>query len=53
MPSLGENADWYRAATLAERAAERRGSAAPATPMPGNAEFARRRDERWRSQTPF
>ncbi len=48
MPSLVEEADWYRAATLAERAA-----AAPAPAAAGNPELARRRLERWRSQTPF
>ncbi|HEV2843904.1 MAG TPA: type 2 lanthipeptide synthetase LanM family protein, partial [Thermoanaerobaculia bacterium] len=50
MPSLPEEADWYRATTLAERAAS-----LPRTGVPAevNANLAGRRLGRWRSQTPF
>lgn len=46
MPNLPEEADWYRAVTLAERAGT-------GSPSEVNAALAARRLDRWRSQTPF
>jgi type 2 lantibiotic biosynthesis protein LanM len=50
MPNLLDEADWYRATTLRERAAlgERKGA-----PVETDAERADRRLGRWRAQTPF
>ena len=50
MSNLFEEDDWYRAATLAERAATLTRTGEPAA---GNAALAARRLERWRSQAPF
>jgi type 2 lantibiotic biosynthesis protein LanM len=56
VPSLTEEADWYRAATLRERPPHGgMKRAAPTAPgdRGGDADLARRRLARWREQAPF
>src|SRR5262245_53177415 len=51
MNSLSFHADWYRAATLTERAVLRQRTS-PGTAA-ADTELAQKRNRRWRSQSPF